>query len=444
MRIKEEFKRTGYFWLHSAPNKKVPGTLTISDGGIINLEIVELPNDGIDASCNSAPDQKNSETLSISDLETENLQDVGVLDGKINTFSNEDWIERIVGRIEKNSFVTLDSCYRKDGEIDNSISKTSFRVDRVFTGVAYKENEIPCFNTLTFSVEGLVEWLGIFPNKVEFQSEDDIANISYQQQSANILLYREINKCKIQKPYFKLVSEDAYELDELVSFIRKITEFLCFVVNKTVSVESIRATSKDHVRDDGKGNTTPIPVNIYYESFPYSKDEPKINLPKMLFRFKEIQNDAEKKINNWLKSSEKFANAFRLYFLAKVGTQTYLEEKFLTLAQGLEAYHQRIESKRTKFEKRLNKIIEPFKDIFGTNEKRQALIDSIIVTRNYLTHNDLSLKQKAAKGKDLWILCLKMEVLFELHLLKLIGFSEKEIKSIVNNCSDFKYKLLSS
>ena len=42
MRIKKEFKKSGYFWLPSAPNKKFPGTLSISDGGIIDLEIIEL------------------------------------------------------------------------------------------------------------------------------------------------------------------------------------------------------------------------------------------------------------------------------------------------------------------------------------------------------------------------------------------------------------------
>ena len=42
MRIKEEIKRSGYFWLPSASEKKLPGTLTISDGGKIELEVVGL------------------------------------------------------------------------------------------------------------------------------------------------------------------------------------------------------------------------------------------------------------------------------------------------------------------------------------------------------------------------------------------------------------------
>ena len=144
-----------------------------------------------------------------------------------------------------------------------------------------------------------------------------------------------------EKIYFKLVSQSARELDEFVSVARKITEFLCFAMNKTVSLDSMSATSEDLFKEIEGSKPDPISIDIYYQSWPYAKDEPKINLYNMLFGFKEIQNDIERKINNWIKSYEKYDSAFRLYFLAKIGTQTYLEEKFLTLVQGLEAYHRK-------------------------------------------------------------------------------------------------------
>ena len=79
MRIKEEFKRSGYFWLPSASSEKVPGTLSISDGGHIELEVI------------------------------------GRFGGRIEVSLNADLnpIERIVGHIEKDGFVTLDDCYYK-------------------------------------------------------------------------------------------------------------------------------------------------------------------------------------------------------------------------------------------------------------------------------------------------------------------------------------------
>ena len=40
MRIKENFKKSGCFWIPSLPEERVPGALSISDGGNIELEII--------------------------------------------------------------------------------------------------------------------------------------------------------------------------------------------------------------------------------------------------------------------------------------------------------------------------------------------------------------------------------------------------------------------
>ena len=238
-----------------------------------------------------------------------------------------------------------------------------------------------------------------------------------------------------------MVSQSARELDEFVSVARKITEFLCFAMNETVSVDSISATSDDLTQETGDGKTVPVLINIYYQRWPYAKDEPKINLYNMLFGFKEIQDDAERIINNWIKSYEQYDSAFRLYFLAKMGEQTYLEEKFLTLVQGLEAYHQRIVSKQVSLKDRITSIIKPFKDLIGIDENQQELIDNIVYTRHSLTHHNPRKKLKVARGRNLWPLCMKMELLLELHFLQLMDFSREKIDSIVDNCPGLKRKL---
>ena len=209
-----------------------------------------------------------------------------------------------------------------------------------------------------------------------------------------------------EKIYFKLISPEARELNEFTSLVRKITEFLCFAMNETVCLDSMHAISDDLTQEIADSKTEPVPINIYSPSWPYSKDVPQINLYNMLFKFKEIQNNAERIINNWIKSYEQYDSAFRLYFLAKMGEQTYLEEKFLTLVQGLEAYHQRI-AERMVLRNRITNIVEPFKDIIGTNGNPQELIDSIMDTRNGLTHHNPSKEPKVAKGVNLWYLCLQ-------------------------------------
>ena len=428
MRIKEEFKRSGDFWLPSEPDRKERGVLSISDGGAIELEV----------------------------------------DGRFNVEPEAPlrnrW-EQIVGNIkknEKNEFVTLDDCYYKTPTTDGR--SLIGVVGRVCTGEGY--NGESCFNAVTFSVEGIDEWVGKSGFEFDFQHEKYDEIISYQcpkdipinlvdkgMQLSIIFGWTPpgipaIKEATIrQKTYFKLVSkEDARELDEFVSIAHKITTFLCFAIDKMVSLDSMKATSKDLCRDIGQGQTKDIPINIYYPSQPYSTDEPKIHQHDMLFGFGQIQNDAGRIINNWLEAYERLNPTFDLYFSTQIG-KPYLTVKLLTLVQGLEAYHHREKSleayrqrKAGNLHEKIEDVIEPFKGVIGNENKRRELIDKIKKTRNYLTHYDRCSESKAAEGQDLFDLCLKMELLFQLHFLQLIGFSPEQIDSLLAKSIPLSWK----
>ena len=424
MRIKEEFKRLGYFWLPSAPDKPVPGTLLISDGGIIELEVVHL---------------------------------VG---GRSASLGDD--AKRIVGQIETDNFVTLDHCSYKNPGGSGGILTQSFNVERAFTGVTYKEDESPRFNTLTFSVEGTDEWIGISYIEADLQLEKGIATISYEllgaapinldngmqlliapsltfdgvfsvpkETTINPKAYFKKEATVIQKTDFKLVSQEMRALDEFISVAQKITTFLCFAINEIVCLDSMSATSDDHHKDIEEGTTRPYPKNIYCPSWPFSKDEPKVNPSNILFGYQEMPNDAEKMINKWIEIYEQIEPALDLYFLAKMGAQPSSKAKFLALTQSLEACHRRINGGKESFGERLENIIEPFKDIIGNETTQKKLISRVVNTRNYLTHYDRRLESKAAKDEDLPLLCLKMESLFQLHILRLIDFSIEQINAMV-------------
>ena len=426
MRIKEEIKRLGYFWRPSEPDRKLPGTLSISGEGHIELEVIGRFGGRIEVSLNA----------------------------------NLNPIERIVGHIEKDGAVTLDGCYYKTLPLSiGGVSKSLIRVSRVLIGATYDEDEPRVFNTLTFSVEGIDEWVEISGISVEHHFEERTATISYQppedisinlDNGMRLLITFHwtlpglpiITEAKIsQKTYFQLVSEKERELKEFTSVAHKITNFLCFAIDKTVSLDSMSATADNFRQNLGEGQTRRVPVNIYYSSLPYSKDEPKIHQHDMLLGFAKIQNDAEEKIKNWIGLYEQIEPALDLYFLAKMGAQPTLTARFLALAQGLEVCHRGINGGRRKFGKRLEDITQPFEDIIGNQTTREELISTIVKTRNYWTHYDRRLESKAAKDEDLWSLCLKMELLFQLQFLQLIGFSREQIDSLLAHSIPFKRKL---
>jgi hypothetical protein len=463
MRIKEEFKKTGYFWLPSAPERKIPGTLVITDGGNIELETVGLFDESIE--------------------------------GLNKVLTGKDGLERIVGHIEKHGFVTLDNCFYKNKNISSGgISKSLVYVNKAFLGVAYDDKEIILFNTFQFSVEGIDGWVGLSGIKVENQFEKRTATITYlppEEISLNInngmkLLitfswtlpgFPNTTEAKItQKTYFKLVSEQECPLNDFISTAYKITTLLCFAIDRTVCIERVSATLNTIFQDIGNGKTHPVLISLYYASLPYTKNEPKIDWHRMLFRYGQIREDAQRIVNNWFDAYDEIDPALNLYFSTKTGAHKYLESKFLALAQGLETYHRRTSKEKLMDEgffkelteslikqcpednrewlfgrlqhgnevnlgRRIKSIIEPFKDFLGTSKKRNKLIRSIIDTRNYLTHYDKSLESIAVSGRDLLLLCLKMEAIFQLHLLQVLGFTQAEVKSVFDNSNELRQKL---
>lgn len=463
MRIKEEFKKSGFFWLPSAPERKIPGTLVITDGGNIELKVVGLFDESIE--------------------------------GINRALNDKDELERIVGHIEKHGLVTLDNCFYENKNISfGGISKSSIHVNMALLGVAYDDKEIVALNTFQFSVEGIDEWVGLSGIKVDHQFEKKTASITYsppEEISLNLkngmkLLitfswtlpgFPSTREAKItQKTYFKLVSEQERPLNEFISSAYKITNLLGFAIDKTVCIKRVSVTSDAICQDVGGGKTRPVSILLYYPSLPYTKTEPKIDLHRMLFWFGQIRDDAERIVNNWFDAYDVIDPALNLYFSTKTGAHKYIDSKFLALAQGIETYHRRTSDEKLmdasvfneftenlikqcpeerrdwlsdrlkhgnepNLGRRIKSIIEPFKELIGTSRERRKLIRTIVNTRNYLTHYDESLELEAASGRDLWLLCLKMEAIFQLHLLQVLGFTHAEIKSILNNSNELQQKL---
>ena len=471
VKIKEEIKKSGVFWLPSFSGS-VPGVLSISNEAGIVLEVATSPiNDPTDI---------------------------------VNLYTNLDSLSHVIGHIQEYGVVILDRCRISTSGLNFNLGQIqtaqTIGANRFFAGFPtdqHLQNGIPYFNTFKFSIEGIDEWVwirGINVINAMYRHEGGTRIISVKPPES--ISFNLTNGMQLeitfemkgvdppspwkvgitQKAYFRLISEDAQEFNEFLSVAYKIVDLLCFTINEKVYLDSMSATSNEINQIIGDGITRPAKIDIYDpDLFYYSKDQPRIDRNQMLFTFSDIRDNAERMINRWIESYEDYKDAFDLYFLAQLKPQPSLEVKFLTLAQGLEVYHRRISSDDAPVEmgevklkykelvqglieqypggedrkwlegklehlndvtlgKRIKELINPFKEILGNSKERGKLAYKITVTRNYLTHRDPDLEPEAAKGRDLLVLCLKMELLFELHFLKLTGFTPGRIKSIADNC----------
>ena len=327
--------------------------------------------------------------------------------------------------------------------------------NRVFMRLPSEEDTSLRFDTFSFSVEGIDEWVGISGIEVDTRFEDSATTILYNRpedisfnlkDDMQLLItyawtspgFPSNRRAEVsQKTFFKLISKDSCEVDAFISIAQKIVAFLCFVMNEIVCLDSMSATSDNLRQDIGDGSTALIPVEIYCPSWPYTKNEPAIDEWDMLFKYEDRQNRVESIINRWIDNYELIAPALDLYFLTKAGTLPTLNLQFLTLVQALEIFHRRTSGGKLSLGNRLEKMTEPFGNFMG-GERRTGLIGNIVITRNYLTHGDSKLEKKAAKGRLLEVICLKMNALFRLQFLKLIGFTEEEIDDIVDKCPRLK------
>ena len=210
MRIKEEIQRDGQFWLPSFPENKVNGTLSISDGGDITLELTQSFDPSIKAQFSP---------------------------------THPDSLNPILGHVEKDGYVMIDRCNRtkKGASIIHGrlIAPEVICANRVFMGLPPEEDASPRFNSFSFSVEGIDEWVGISGIEVDRHSEKRAVTISYDKPADISLDLQNGMRMQIvftstfpgfpnfksaevsQKTYFRLISQKARELDDFTSVAQK-------------------------------------------------------------------------------------------------------------------------------------------------------------------------------------------------------------------------------
>lgn len=460
MRLSVSIELSGYFWLPGKPEQRLPGTLRVSESGETTLELVGVFGDSI---------------------------------AILTDFTSE--VPRVVGVVENGDRVTLERCFYRSRNVSfGGISKSTILATFFLRGVQYDESEAITFFKVRFSLEGLDEWLSISGLRVEHHWRENSASIHFDQPNEIVHQLPDgmvlaftfgwtlpsvpiITDAKItQKAFITLKSEFARPLEEFLPFVFKINNFLCFAIDETVSLDSVTCYSYEIMRGVGGGEKRDVPIKLYYQSIPFRDAKPKVGWHNMLFRYGHIADKLTIILNNWLSNYETSEPAFNLYFASKAGAHKYLDGRFLSLVQGIETLHRRNSQETTMPEAEFNELIAalvkglpsikqewlakkleyanelslrhrmrqmiaPFESLYGDSRQRKYFVGKVVDTRNYLTHYDARLSGQAAKGKSLWELCVKLEALFQLHFLRVIGLNEDLIANLAKENDALRRKL---
>ena len=240
-----------------------------------------------------------------------------------------------------------------------------------------------------------------------------------------------------QRLYISLSSNKSLSFDDFRNLIWRINKFLCLAIDEPVSFDSVTAFSKEKLEsiEDEKQET---PMKLYFigNSHPEIKTEILWGVTCLFFyrinEIKEFVND----LSCWMQNYEKYNIPINLYF-ASVHGGGHIEQKFLSLAQGIEVLHGQSTNsidKKICLSYRIKEVAEKFKDdLFVDDTEQETFAQNVKNERHWLSHYGWA-KSPFMKEYDLegfLELNKKLEVLFQCHLMELAGRKLERIKEIV-------------
>lgn len=436
----EEFEYMGLWWLPETPEKQICGTLRFTP---IEGAVLELMDSFIDA-------------------------------------KTKDRIvspEAIIGHSSYGKDITLYQCRLKS----YSGFQESFRADVVFIGAHFQKSEDIKFKSIDVHYSHLDEWTNISgfidiqyprdgevvikykrpePIRVSINDDCEISIIIQPEEYPSHHIVQKEVTIK-QKTYIKIKTSGEKSFEEYEEIMYQIQNFLSLGVWREpvypLTIRGITEANKE--------------VEISYELIDIPKVAKTILPMDMLFTFGDIFDRFDVFLRNWFKQAKpsELKPTHDLYFGTLYIPLMYRESHFLSLAQAVESFHRRkyrgkylsdedykkipgvlvnaipsavkkdfknsMENKlkysnEFSLRKRLKEIFDEYQhEIPGVFIKNKgAFIDKVVDTRNYLTHYDKDLKERAARGNAMFHLTQELKMLLEICLLRELGFVSEEIE----------------
>lgn len=416
MKVFEPIIRKGLFWKAGQEDHKVSGTLTITNGGISELEIIGSLN------------------------KDEGFIFEGVHESNFLVY----------GQLDKDNYASLYNCYykRKTNSLTSGISTSIIKPRVSLLGVAFEENEpIITYKSVYFELTDISSWVDISGFKIlrphdqkrfliEFTLPDnievtlnDIGRFSIDFNANHSLGFSQEITAR-QTVAFKINPQTPISIENATDLISKVQHFIMLATQETLNIENVKAILTPE-QDEQASDSQKTIVKWYYESSPFQPDSKAPKRDGVLFTLSGISNDLESRLNKWLEIYQKAQPSIWLYFSSVTGAHRYSESTFLSLSQAAESYQRNISgNKNLTFKPRIAELIKPFSHLCKFDIEN--FLELTKHTRNYLTHYNEDIKSKSAKGLELYFLNKKLKDVMTLNILKDIGFSPDELEKISN------------
>lgn len=379
--------------------------------------------------------------------------------------------------------------YKLDNIESESIT-TLLQAEEVFVGIHFERDEDIKFKKLSVQYSYLDQWINVSgfdvthkdgefiikykqPTSIQAVIDDDLKIfINFRSTYSSSI---QNGPTVIQETCITIEPSEEKSLYDYLKMMYHIQNFLSFGVTEPVYPKAIEGETEANRKMIGEIIHYP-PVKIYYTFIGITKESKGLLPFQMFFSLEDISDKFEYYIQNWFKRVELLEPIYSLYFGTLYNPHMYLEHQFLNIVQALESYHRRVhggdyqerdkylkglyitfvrsipndldsgfeESLKRKLKylneyslrKRLKEILNNcslnLPKSFGDKRAQELFIEQVADTRNYLTHFDVELKEKAVEGGALYSLLKKLKVLVEVCLLREVGFSDDNISNLIS------------
>lgn len=363
----------GEWWLPERPERRIPGTLTVSDDGSAELLVIgEFRSVFEEGETSTSEDGKTTQvTMTQAALE------------QAGTYP------RVVGQVG-NRYVTLEDCYRTrhDRNLMGGLATERLRCGHVFTGLGFEANEPAEFDGIAVELKWLSHWLQetSIEETHEFSEKEGPRSITLKasQLPARVLEMdfgtvtlghgfgfkgdRIHERTLEQGHFFRIELPVLVAPENLADIASDLQDLVSIGVNLTAEFASVELLHPDSTIDLPSGSHR---KGVEWTARWTARDSSgKTNITDydMAFTFADF-GDVDG-IRRWLTVARDHRSALGRVMATRYSTSMYLSDRLLNRAAALEALDRiRTGSKNTVFATRLRRCAalagEPFTELVG-------------------------------------------------------------------------------
>lgn len=404
------FTDSGYFWLPDDKDRncQVPGTLTVSEAGIVTLETFGYPS---------------GDPLSLAQ-------------GSFGPANSK--LTRIFGNTRERGAVTLvDGICTQSGR-QSAASGVSFASSAILAETllagGHFDDEEPFFDRLACKIEGLHEWLGVSgftteheshctsityqrPDPLPFQVGDDVKGEFGLEHSISFHAPAGIKVPDARySAYIKLSTSTSWTTEDVINWATRMRNFISLGTGVPVAITALAGWPLKDGQEVANETNREVVVEIIRESGQHSS-KPNANFHPvfMNFTYKGLGNGLSDSIKAWIDLCSEWPQPVLLFFDALYGDGILPEDlRFIKVEESLQklAPVMGIEECAGSHE-RIRKLASKFSELLGIEEGGETeFAKRVRDTRNWCVHRSPpSWKYQPCVGIDLIRLLMQCEAL---------------------------------